>query len=580
MHGRDAHATEPCGFERFRMMTIKRVWVTAGIALLLLPSCAQETQKINSTMLATTVATAVASTPLLSVRALGAAGDGKTLDTPAINKAIEAAAERGGGTVFFPAGEYLSVSIRLKSNVALYLDQGATIVAADPKEGHRYDPPEPNESDQYQDFGHTHWHNSLIWGENLENVSILGPGKIWGKGLVRSGPGSRPGTTQPSASQPTKDGRKPGKFTYPNARDAVEAGWGNKAIALKLCRNVIIRDVTIRKGGHFAILATGVDNLTIDNIKMDTDRDGMDIDCCRNVRISNCSINSPWDDGICLKSTYALGYKRATENVTITNCQVRGYDEGTFLDGTYKRTDPKKYSHDTTTGRIKFGTESNGGFKNITISNCVMDYSRGLALEMVDGGDLEDVTITNLSMRDITNAPSYLRHGGRLRAPDGTKVGHFRRVSVSNVRIHGGAREESVIIAGIPDHPIEDLKLDNIRIYYEGGGTTEMAATRPSDRVTDYPEPQNHGPMPAYAFFVRHVNGLAMNDIEVSYDKPDARPPLVIEQVKGLTLSYVVAEKEQDAATMILRDVQDLRTHRVRGVPDTEKASVGNEEKF
>jgi polygalacturonase len=522
-------------------------------------------------------ATQPASPTVYDVRHYGAAGDGKQLDSPAINKAIEAAASRGGGTIFFPAGEYLSTSIRLKSNIALYIDQGATLLAASPKDGHKYDPPEPNESDQFQDFGHTHWQNSLIWGIELENISILGPGKIYGQGLVRSGNGSRSRELADQLRGKAPEGRTRGKFGYPDARDAVEPGWGNKAISLKLCRNVVLKDFTIRKGGHFAILATGVDNLTIDNIKMDTDRDGMDIDCCRNVRISNCTINSPWDDGICLKSTYALGYKRATENVTITNCQVSGYDEGTFLDGTYKRTDPKKYSHDTTTGRIKFGTESNGGFKNITISNCVMDYSRGLALEMVDGGDLEDVTITNISMRDITNAPIYLRHGGRLRAPEGTKVGNFRRVTISNVRIHGGPAEQSVIIAGIPGHPLQDIKLDNIRIYYEGGGTKEMAATQPSDRVNDYPEPQNHGPMPAYGFFVRHVEGLEMSDIEVTYDKPDARPPFVVEQVKGAEFINVEAKKEADAPTFILRGVEDFRAHRVRGVADTEKAKVDEE---
>ena len=516
---------------------------------------------------------------VLNVRAFGAAGDGKQLDTRAINKAIEAAAAKGGGMVFLPAGDYLSTSIRLKSNVSLYIDQGATIVAADPKEGHTYDPPEPNESDQFQDFGHTHWHNSLIWGENLENVSILGPGKIWGKGLVRSGPQSRPGTTQPTNETPTKEGRKPGKFTYPNARDAVAAGWGNKAIALKLCRNVIIRDITIRKGGHFAILATGVDNFTIDNVKMDTDRDGMDIDCCRNVRISNCTINSPWDDGICLKSTYALGYKRATENVTITNCQVTGYDEGTFLEGTYQRTDPKKYSHDTTTGRIKFGTESNGGFKNITISNCVIEYSRGLALELVDGGALEDVTITNLAMRDITNAPIYLRLGGRLRAPEGTPMGTFKRVNISNVTVHNAPMEQSVIIAGVPDHPIEDVKLDNIRIYYAGGGTEKQASTRPSDRVTDYPEPQNHGPMPAYGFFVRHVKNLELSDIQVSTAKPDVRPPFVIEQAKGVELDNVKATRGDGVPMVILRDVTGFKTHRVQGIADMEKEKA-EEEKY
>src|SRR5437879_3993863 len=179
---------------------------------------------------------------------------------------------------------------------------------------------------------------------------------------------------------------RPTRFPYTtlfrsNPRDAVEPGWGNKSIALKLCRNVIIRDITILHGGHFAILATGVDNLTIDNVKIDTNRDGIDIDACKNVRVSNCTVNSPFDDGICPKSSFALGYARATENVTITNCQVSGYDEGTLMDGTFKRDERAPYGTFSPTGRIKFGTESTGGFKKITIQNCVFDYCRGLALE-------------------------------------------------------------------------------------------------------------------------------------------------------------------------------------------------------
>src|ERR1044072_1759264 len=351
------------------------------------------------------------------VKKFGAKGDGKALDSPAINKAIDAAAAAGGGTVLFTAGTYRSFSIRLKSNVGLYLDHGSIILAADPKDGDgKYDLPEPNSWDQYQDFGHSHWHNSLIWGENLENISILGPGRIWGKGLVRSGSQSR---TKEQNDVLEKQGPDPkaGPFGYPNARDAVEPGWGNKAISLKLSRNVIIRDISILHGGHFAILATGVDNLTIDNVKIDTNRDGIDVDACKNVRISNCTVNSPFDDGICPKSSFALGYARATENVTITNCQVSGYDEGTLLDGTFKRDFRNPNGTFSPTGRIKFGTESNGGVKNITITNGVFDSRRRLALEAVDGGWLEDVTISNITMRDISNSPIFMRLGSRLRGP-------------------------------------------------------------------------------------------------------------------------------------------------------------------
>ena len=223
------------------------------------------------------------------VRAFGANGDGKTLDTPAINRAISTGAAKGGGTVRFPAGTYLSVSIHLKSNIALY---------------------------------------------------------------------------------------------------------------------------------------------------------------------------SPFDDAICPKSSFALGYARATENATITNCQVSGYDEGTFLNGTFKR-EYNKYSHSSPTARIKFGTESNGGFRNITISNCVFDYSRGFALESVDGGFLEDVTITNITMRDVVNSPFFLRLGNRGRGPSGTMVGQLRRVLISNVIVYNADAKYGSIISGIPGHPIEDVKFDN-----------------------------------------------------------------------------------------------------------------------
>src|ERR1043166_7400503 len=500
--------------------------------------------------------TSAAQPSFFDVKTFGAKGDGSALDTPAINKAIDAAAAAGGGTVFFPAGNYLSVSIHLKSNIALYLDQGATIVAANTSSDARYDPPEPNEWDKYQDFGHSHWHNSLIWGENLTNVSILGPGMIWGKGLVRSGSQSRT-KQQNDALNAARATEPKTPFGYPNPRDAVEPGWPNKSIALKLCRNVVIRDISILHGGHFAILATGVDNLTIDNVKIDTNRDGIDVDACKNVRISNCTVNSPFDDGICPKSSFALGYARATENVTITNCQVSGYDEGTLLDGTYKR-EYKRYSVSGPTGRIKFGTESNGGFKNITIDNCVFDYCRGLALESVDGGLLEDVTISNITMRDVANCPIFMRLGSRMRGPAGAPVGELRRVSVSNIVVYNAEPKYASIISGIPGHEIEDITLSNIRIYYKGGGTKQQAALEPPEKETDYPEPAMFGEIPAYGFFVRHVRGLEMNAIRVSYAKDDVRPPFILANAKSVDLRDIKAQHAPNVPTFILKNVEDF----------------------
>ncbi len=373
------------------------------------------------------------------IRTYGAVGDGKTVDSPAINKAIEAAAAAGGGTVLFPAGTWLSFSIRLKSHVALFLAQGATILAADSPlpgqttgyNGGTYDAAEPNgEWEPYQDYGHNHWHNSLIWGEGINDVSITGPGLIFGKGLsYGAGPGRvgppREGFGNPEAARGANTAApvRPPRGNYIMFQ-AEQPGVGNKAIALKNCRNVLFRDFSILKGGHFGFLLTGVDNLTIDNITIDTDRDGIDIDCCRNVRVSNCFVNSPWDDAICPKSSYALGYNRATENVTITNCYVAGsYELGTMLDGTYKKFGPD-VPRLARNGRIKCGTESNGGFKNIAISNCVFDGCMGLALESEDGALCEDIAISNITMRDVVSAPLFWRLGARLRGPkDSTKVG-------------------------------------------------------------------------------------------------------------------------------------------------------------
>jgi polygalacturonase len=548
------------------------------------------------------------------VRAFGATGDGQTLDTESINRAIEAAGAAGGGTVYFPAGTYLSFSIRLKSNIALYLDQGATLLAASPAEGvGHYDLPEPNEWSekyQYQDFGHSHWHNSLIWGENLENISILGPGRIDGrKGLTRFGGGVRgPGRNEglgPMPPRPEGAPRPSGSEGGPRPPGSSlnMAGLGNKAIGLKLCRNVVIRDISILQSGHFALLVTGVDNLTLDNLKVDASRDGFDIDACRNVRISNCSVNAPHDDAIVLKSSFALGFARACENITIVNCQVTGYDMGTFLDGTFQRTMERAPDRDGPTGRIKCGTESNGGFKNIAISNCVFDRSRGLALETVDGGSIEDITISNIVMRDVSNSPLFLRLGNRARGPEGTPVAVMRRITISNVVAYDVDPRYASIIAGVPGHPVEDVHLSDIRIVYKGGLDLEQVAKQPPElantffqrgagaapagprdpfdvpeRETGYPEPSMFGLLPAYGLYVRHVQNLSVRNVEVSYLKEDKRPPVVLDDVAGVSFDSVKAQSAADTPFFVLRQVSDFVAHNCPGLPDTRREQVDSEQ--
>jgi polygalacturonase len=484
----------------------------------------------------------LAGTSVCDVRQFGAVGDSKHLDSPAIQQAIESTAKAGGGTVWVPPGTYLCGSMHLLSNIHLLLDAGAIILAA-PQSLDAYDPTEAWNTIAYEDGGHVYFHNSLIWGENLTNVSITGQGKIEGgrngEGLV-----SNDGILdhmcgyflwhKPGASLP----------------DAKPVRLGNKAIALKLCRNVLLRDMTIYHGGHFAILVTGCDDLTVDNVTMDTDRDGIDIDCCRNAMVSNCRINSPGDDGLCLKSTYALNRTVLTENITIVNCQVSGFAEGTLLDGTMK---PSKLK----TGRIKFGTESSGGFRNCTVSNCTFRSCRGLALEEVDGGIMENITIDNLAMQDVFAYAIYVTTGQRNRTPNLATPSRMRNISISNVTASGVDSMSGIQVTGLAEQPIEDIRLSNIRLDCDGGGSKADAERVVPELGLAYPEPGTIGRLSAYGIFARNVRGLQLTGVTISSQAPEQRPALRCETVDGL-------------------DILDFKAPLVPGVPVAKFIGVEN----
>ncbi|MBK8478184.1 MAG: right-handed parallel beta-helix repeat-containing protein [Opitutaceae bacterium] len=520
------------------------------------------------------------------VRSFGAKGDGLALDSPAINAAIEAAALAGGGTVRVPAGTYRCFSIHLRSHLTLRLEPGATLLAATPADGFgAYDPPEPNEwgdLHQYQDFGHSHWHNSLLWGENLENVSIVGPGLIDGtRGLVRHASYASTGPNGTVAA---------GIAT--GAPPLEVLGLGNKAIALKNCRSVTLRDFALLNGGHFAVLASGVDHLAIHHLRIDTNRDGLDIDGCRHVRITDCSINTPNDDAIVLKTSYALGALRPCENITITGCTVSGYDIGSLLDATFRRTVTHAPDRDGPTGRIKIGTESNGDFRAIAVTNCTFDRSRGLALESVDGAVIEDVVISNLVLRDVSNSPIFLRLGNRARGPQGTPVGAIRRVKISHVTASATDGRFPILLVGLPGHPIEDVTLSDIHIASHGGITMADVAAQADqhvnafflredepgvtgarapfavpERPAAYPEPSMFGLLPASAVYARHVEHLTVRDLRYTFTAPDERPLVVLNDVAHVTLERFRAPAPAGEAYQ-LNHVRHLETNHCSPTPE------------
>ena len=501
----------------------------------------------------------IAATGVYNVRDFGAKGDGRTLDSPAINAAIEAAVNDGGGQVLLPAGTYLSGSIRLKSNIDLHLSAGCILLAANPKDfpkkngmnyggdgGGVYDESESfGGFPEYQDGGHTYFHNSLIWAEGQKNISITGHGMIDGKGLTH------------------KDTESAG-----NLRGG-SIGTGDKAIALKLCRLVTIRDITIYRGGHFGIIMTGCDLSTIDNVTIDTNRDGFDIDCCKYMTITNCRINTPRDDALVLKSSYALKKPVLCEHIAITNCNITGYKCGSLLDGTYI---PEPVGW--VCGRFKLGTESNGGYRNISLTNCTFMYSSGLAFEEVDQGRMENIVVSNITMSHVHHYPIYITTGCRNRGPkeiaetnsEGnltyrkvTQPSSARDLQISNLIADDCDSLCSIIVTGMKDEPVRNVWLSNIRLYFKGGGTRELVNKDYREQGTNYPEPKFAGWTPAYGLYARHVQGLYVNDVTFRYERPDYRPAVVLDDVQDACLRSIDAPTESGVEQVVTFRSNNIR---------------------
>ncbi len=222
-------------------------------------------------------------------------------------------------------------------------------------------------------------------------------------------------------------------------------------------------------------------------------------------------------------------------------------------------------------GRIKCGTESNGGFKNIAISNCIFDKCWGLALETVDGAILEDIAVSNITMRDMLSAPIFLRLGRRMRGPKDLPMGRLKRVTIDNVTCLSQS-PYPMVLAGVDGHLIEDVRISNVFFDQPGGSDAAMAALLPPDNEDKYPDPTMFGPLPATGLFARHTRNVELSHVEVTVRAPDARPAVWLKDIDGFDASFV--KFPSGAANFAFDGVKGFRTFGSRSVPDKTIAMI------
>jgi polygalacturonase len=484
----------------------------------------------------------------------GAKADGKTLNTIAIQKAIDAAFDDKGGIVVFPKGQFLSGSIQLKTNVSLYLEDGAVLLGStNPKDYFKMDfsgrPDSPKKDDNSQ--------MALLLVHKAKNIKLFGKGKIDGQGLQLA-------LTIDSLHHA-------GIAVDPNysiRRNRPNETMRPKLFRFSQCNNVVIENLEVGAASCWGLSFELCSNLILDRLKIVNrsywNNDGIDITDCKNVKITNCDLDTA-DDGICLKSYYP-GY--ANDGIYIANCTIK-----------------------SSASAIKFGTASYGGFKNVVIKDIqVFDTFRSaIAIESVDGAEIENIEVSNINAVNTGNA-IFIRIGHR----DGLKAGSIKNVSIKDVKVQVPFGRPDInydlrgpevdffhnsfpsSIVGIPEYKIENVSLENISISYPGRATKGMAYVPLSrldqipEKINNYPEFSMFGELPAWAFYVRHVNGISFKNIKVSLDDADFRPAFVFDDVQNLSMEKMdlpEAKNEQVVLKNVVESKIDLKETNIKTIP-------------
>lgn len=432
----------------------------------------------------------------------GAVSDGKTNSAPFVQKAIDECAKNGGGVIYVPYGKYVMSSVHLYSNIHFVFEPGAVILGSlNPDD---FDKREEVNYPMYQDASHSYFRRSLFWAEDCENISFCGNATIDMREVWENSP-------------------------TPGAHDWIKYR-AIKIITLKNCKNILISDLKMYNATDLAVYLVGCEDARITGLTMKVNIDGISPDCCKNVVISDCNVIAG-DDGIVLKSSYALNEKKVCENITVSNCIVS-----------------------SRMCAIKFGTETNGGFKNITVTGCsIYDTCfTGLALEIADGGVMDGVTVSGITMQNV-GTPFIIMLTDRARGPEGTKIGKIKNVTIDNLTAIGSygyiepIKYTTILpddelqdapeivtssVVGQPDSYLEGITLSNINITVPGGGTTE-------DRDIVVPEIPDKTPsaailgtrLPAYGIYFRYVRDLVLNNIKIHTLCNDERECMIFDNV-------------------------------------------------
>lgn len=434
----------------------------------------------------------------------GAVGDGITLCTAAIQSAIDAVHQAGGGRVVVPAGRFLTGSIRLLGDVELHLEHGAHLLGSTRHEDYPGLPPHTLRSNY--DNRRSNYDNekgypffALVWALGAANIALTGSGTIDGQGEAQK----------------------------PREEKAFNFNGRPHGIMFTGCRGVVMTDLRLRDSGMWMIHLFDCEDVKIRGLDIynhvKVNNDGIDLDCCRRVVVSDCLIDSD-DDAMCLKSSG----DRLCEDVTITNCVLS-----------------------SRCNAIKLGTDSVAGFRNVSFSHCVVTPSRAaheqpkvmdmrdcfaaISLCCVDGGVMESVHLSDILIRG-TRSPIYIRlatrnkrAGSAQAIPEGSGT---RNILLENITaVDGGVYGSS--ITGVPGLPIQGITLRNVDLTGPGGVAEGGFQSEPNMPANGYPQ-GGWFALPASGLYLRHARQITLQHVRLTTETPDVRPSLVCVDVTGL----------------------------------------------